>query len=525
MQPARVRGAALLAIIGAVGSAGPIQCATPGMVPPALRDPPGPGAVVNVREFGAVGDGVADDTASIQAAIDSMTVANWNGTATAMYTKGGGTVQFGQGVYRITSPIRIGQHVRLVGVSTTGFGSPAYTQPMTDLARQKGSVIYADFANPDQWAMESATYITATGLPPGFRDETSGSQVDSGAITFTPGIAIENLFFVSGKLPVYGAIRLSSSADSLIANCGAFGFRIGYQITASWGFAVRDSWAWSYWYGLIAAIDVNAFTISNAYLARLKVPQALAPTSDEVPLTVARDYSEFGLSADHRLSTTGLYVNWGNSFDIAVTSEHWDVAAQFIHANGTVTRMYAEDLSVADVVTVDTNITFSSMFSYSKPPVPRFDVGTVSRATVTSATNPRGFSYGTTPQYLITEPRDKTIRFSLPDRVAQERWHVVGSTGEPAFDDGWTSLGADYGAVSFYRDTVGETHLRGVAQGGAAGTSVFTLPPGYRPAQRLVFAEIDVTGAPSRVDVLPDGRVVPAGSNPVTLSLSFRAEQ
>ncbi len=56
--------------------------------PPAA---PRSGAVANVREFGAVGDGVADDTAAIQRAVDS----------------GRGLVLLGRGTYRLTRSVTI----------------------------------------------------------------------------------------------------------------------------------------------------------------------------------------------------------------------------------------------------------------------------------------------------------------------------------------------------------------------------------------------------------------------------------
>jgi len=58
--------------------------------------------VVSVKDFGAVGDGTNDDTAEIQAAIDSRT--------------NGGTVYFPQGTYKTTSTLTVDtQFVRLLG--------------------------------------------------------------------------------------------------------------------------------------------------------------------------------------------------------------------------------------------------------------------------------------------------------------------------------------------------------------------------------------------------------------------------
>jgi hypothetical protein len=60
--------------------------------------------VVNVKDFGAVGDGVADDIVQIQAAID------------AAYAAGGGLVYVPPGTYRITTSINMRSYVKLFGV-------------------------------------------------------------------------------------------------------------------------------------------------------------------------------------------------------------------------------------------------------------------------------------------------------------------------------------------------------------------------------------------------------------------------
>lgn len=67
---------------------------------------------VSVKDFGAVGDGVADDTAAIRAAVNTV------------YTSGGGVVFFpNNGTYLVTSPIPLRTNVYLVGPATLKAGS------------------------------------------------------------------------------------------------------------------------------------------------------------------------------------------------------------------------------------------------------------------------------------------------------------------------------------------------------------------------------------------------------------------
>lgn len=66
--------------------------------------------VINVKDFGAVGDGTTDDTAAIQAAIDSVK---------GVEPTGGGLVKFSKGIYRTNAPLTVYSNVCLLGDGLT----------------------------------------------------------------------------------------------------------------------------------------------------------------------------------------------------------------------------------------------------------------------------------------------------------------------------------------------------------------------------------------------------------------------
>jgi len=104
--------------IAATGYAGETK---PGVV---LFDPLDAG-IVSVKDFGARGDGVTDDTAAIQAAIDSV------------YLSNGGIVKFPTGRYIVSATIEVPQRVTLVGES---FG---YVNPyLNNFADAKGTILF-----------------------------------------------------------------------------------------------------------------------------------------------------------------------------------------------------------------------------------------------------------------------------------------------------------------------------------------------------------------------------------------------
>jgi len=120
-----------------------------------------------------------------------------------------------------------------------------------------------------------------------------------------------------------------------------------------------------------------------------------------------------------------------------------------------------------------------------------------------------------------------------------EGWHEVGSPGEPGFQTSWFGSGnpKDHTAA-FYKDHEGIVHLRGVVAGGAAGTVIFQLPPGYRPATDKLHAQpilctggtcqnaLGTGGVYGHNSESPElsGAIIGTGTLDILDGLSFRAE-
>jgi microcompartment protein CcmK/EutM len=108
--------------------------------------------------------------------------------------------------------------------------------------------------------------------------------------------------------------------------------------------------------------------------------------------------------------------------------------------------------------------------------------------------------------------------------IAQESW-----TGA-SFATNWQDYSVSYQPVSYFKDSLGLVHLRGLAKcttGTTPGTTIFTLPVGYRPAKIEMFAvrSNDAAGVDScRLDVNAVGAVststdfTPASSAWISLS-------
>lgn len=70
-----------------------------------------------------------------------------------------------------------------------------------------------------------------------------------------------------------------------------------------------------------------------------------------------------------------------------------------------------------------------------------------------------------------------------------EGWHYVGEAGEPAFENSWANVSGGV-ALAFRIRESGVVDIHGGADSGTPGSTIFTLPTGYRPSSATSVATL-----------------------------------
>jgi hypothetical protein len=211
---------------------------------------------VNVRSYGAKGDGVTDDTAAIQAAIDAVAAFGWKG-GTRLTERGatGGTVYFPPGVYRFTSKLRLAPGLRLLGASE----GAVFTAADGSGTGVSGSILFADLSAGNTYAIDTSPYNAA-----GVRvDDThlTGNDSSAGVATFVDAIQIEALRIRGNGLTK--GLNLAGATTVRLNGVFIHGFIVGVRISASWYGSLINTTISARWKGLIVRGDVTTLTLSN----------------------------------------------------------------------------------------------------------------------------------------------------------------------------------------------------------------------------------------------------------------------
>lgn len=77
-------------------------------------------------------------------------------------------------------------------------------------------------------------------------------------------------------------------------------------------------------------------------------------------------------------------------------------------------------------------------------------------------------------------------------------------------NNGWRNYGSVYNDMGYTKTTTGIVGLKGLITDGAIGSTVCTLPVGFRPTEHIIVQQPATTGSSdraARVDIFPDGRI------------------
>lgn len=317
--------------------------------------------IVNVKDFGAVGDGVHDDTQAIQAALNAISpteFAKLYKNNHFIYPQGGGSVLFPAGEYRITDTLLVGTYCRLVGVSTRSFTT--YALPYE---KHTGATIIADFSDRNKWVIESAVYKT-DGTRLGYREIINGNSAHTGKVNLCSDIEIENLAIYSED-KAYGAIRIAMAPESRIENVSINGTDVGVVVNASWGVNILGIHSQTYLYGCCALLDVNGISI-NGYYNKIGSKTITADNA----LDFQGGGAGFGLPENFNLKSAGIICNYARAVSLNnVITEHWNYGRIIVNTDTIIDNAgYIEGASEGILMVRNSKMNISGLFITSLPP-------------------------------------------------------------------------------------------------------------------------------------------------------------
>ena len=269
--------------------------------------------IVSATDFGAVGDGVTDDTAAIQAALNAALAA------------GGGAVTLVRGLtYKVTSKISIPSNCGLVGDGTATIYAPAANFNNTSLT--------------NRYASNSAV-IDMSGQ--------TGSPFTASANPFLIGVKIQSQ--VSQGRCV-DAVVIRNATSAVVRDCEIYGFPVGCGIKAA-SLSGETLFANNYihdfldnttsWVGTpqSTAIEIDGDRINSVYSFGVKI---LNNEIKQIQLGAAA-VTSYGYQTDginiQSISGADFIVTGNRIIDVGEGIDHW--GERSVISNNSFTNTYA----------------------------------------------------------------------------------------------------------------------------------------------------------------------------------------
>ena len=287
--------------------------------------------VVSVKDFGAVGNGVTDDTAAIQAAINAVSPYTWQGsTRLTEQSAKPGTVFFPIGTYKITAKIRLAPGLRLLGQGTSTYFNTSLN---------KGSAILCSIANYATYAIDTSPFGSN-----GVRNDDillRGTDSSAGLYSFSDGMTFENLF-IYGENTCKG-LNLAGATKLSIINCWLERFTVGIRLSASWYGGILNTRIEVSWRGLITYQEVNELTLFGVSIGKYDT-DTYDPTVNGYDGSEGPAYDSW-TQADNNTKSCCIYNYYGSIQGWGVTLEGLQVALSSYNGRDTIRGIYVEGIT------------------------------------------------------------------------------------------------------------------------------------------------------------------------------------
>ena len=255
---------------------------------------------INVKDFGAKGDGINDDTESLKNAILSIG---------RDYSKGG-TVYIPKGKYKITDTIFISSNIKVVGDGNTSYFSKSIDDVGTYLLFE-----CSDLEKPCiSFIFEKA------GANKNYNYTISGSDLDNGVVNQSTSSALKNLTLISTNNHNVGIV-FSGAPLSTIEDVSIKGFLGGIIVSGNWGSNINRCFINTSIFGVLANADVNNIQISNCYI----------DGTENYDIDSTNKLYSFLNTSDFYLKNkkTGILARYAYNLKVVNTCiEHWEVGIQ-----------------------------------------------------------------------------------------------------------------------------------------------------------------------------------------------------
>ena len=405
---------------------------------------------VSVKDFGAVGDGVTDDTAAIKAAIASLGAK-------------GGEVCFPAGTYKFTSKITINTPVRLVGAGR-GINGTNYSTRLV----KTGSFLGIEF-------LQGAAYGGLFDLTV----DRSGSDASDGVYVASGRIDAQRVsIYNQGRygLNVYDA-NCSSFHAIEIASCGSDGLYLD---------------------GNPAAPDDNGMLFTGLDIR----------VCGGNGINIIKGFSNTFIAPSLQGNAGyGIKINDDNNLFFGVYSEANTLG--YLNFGANADRNHLQFGIVSDTITVS-NPTGSNTWTIPGDSVSTMNLGSLLLQSSLKIGNPASGAAG----YLLLQDTGTTYSLTLEGTGASLTMPIksagggvltldvdaitTGSLQTPSLQNSWTDFGGSRLPARYYKDKFGTVIFQGSIKNAnpiSGGESMlFQLPAGYRPAGRVRLPVMTLNG-------------------------------